>query len=237
MSRLSRMTPAILLTLGSLVALGPGALAQTTPPPAGTEPQAGAPDDASAAAADRFPVFAITSVEILHSQLKPQIDVIAVRGLTSAQGWDDGELVPLGNGMPPDGILDLVLVAQAPQESAAPSGYAPIHAILPLSIDRPFKGVRVRSATNSVLLKNLTGYAEAKPPIEPCKQCVGRYFVATGGAAPAGVAADRIVRQDDLPPNTRIIRSTDGIADVRHDPDRLTILVGEDGRIDDAVWE
>jgi hypothetical protein len=51
------------------------------------------------------------------------------------------------------------------------------------------------------------------------------------------VAADRIVREDDLPPNTRIIRSTDGIADVRHDPDRLTILVGEDGRIDDAVWE
>jgi hypothetical protein len=61
--------------------------------------------------------------------------------------------------------------------------------------------------------------------------------VAKGGAAPAGVAADRIVREDDLPPNTRIIRSTDGIADVRHDPDRLTILVGEDGRIDDAVWE
>jgi len=231
------MTPAILLTLGSLVALGPGALAQTAPPPAGSEPRAGAPDQANAAEADRFPVFAITSVEILHSQLKPQIDVIAVRGLTSAQGWEEGDLVPLGNGTPPDGILDLVFVAQAPQDSAAPTGYMPIHAILPLSSDHPFKGVRVRSATNSVLLKSLTGYAEAKPPIEPCQQCVGRYFVAKGSAAPAGVAADGIVREDDLPPNTRIIRSTDGISDVRRDPDRLTILVGEDGRIDDAVWE
>lgn len=237
MSRPSRMTPAILLTLGSLVAFGPGALAQTAPPPAGSEPQAGAPGQANAAEADRFPVFAITSVEILHSQLKPPIDVIAVRGLTSAQGWEEGDLVPLGNGTPPDGILDLVFVAQAPQDSAAPTGYMPIHAILPLSEDHPFKGVRVRSATNSVLLKSLTGYTEAKPPIEPCKQCVGRYFVAKGGAAPAGVAADGIVREDDLPPNTRIIRSTDGISDVRRDPDRLTILVGEDGRIDDAVWE
>jgi hypothetical protein len=237
MSRPSRMTPAILLTLGSLVALGPGVLAQTKPPPAGSEPHSGAPEEGSAAEAEHFPVFAITSVEILHSQLKPQIDVIAVRGLTSAEGWEEGDLVPLGNGVPPDGILDLVFVAQAPRDSAAPTGYMPIHAILPLSMDHPFKGVRVRSATNSVLLKSLTGYTEAKPPIEPCKQCVGQYFVAKGGAAPAGAAADRIVREDDLPPNTRIIRSTDGIADVRHDPDRLTILVGEDGRIDDAAWE
>ena len=243
MSRPSHMTPAILLTLGSLVALGPGVRAQTAPPPAAgephvaTEPRAGAPEEAGAAEAEHFPVFAITSVEILHSQLKPQIDVIAVRGLTSAEGWEEGDLVPLGNGVPPDGILDLVFVAQAPQDSAAPTGYMPIHAILPLSMDHPFKGVRVRSATNSVLLKGLTGYTEAKAPVEPCKQCVGQYFVAKGGAAPAGVAADRIVREDDLPPNTRIIRSTDGIADVRHDPDRLTILVGEDGRIDDAVWE
>ena len=49
MSRPSHMTPAILLTLGSLVALGPGVRAQTAPPPAAgephvaTEPRAGAP--------------------------------------------------------------------------------------------------------------------------------------------------------------------------------------------------
>jgi hypothetical protein len=250
MSRRSCMTPAILLTLGGLMAVGPialsgHALAQTAPaagaPQAGT-PQAGAgqasaPDEANAESADRYPVFAITSVEILRSQLKPQIDVIAVRGLASAQGWTEGELVPLGTGTPPDGILDLVFVAQAPQESAAPTGYEPIHAILPLSMDHPFTGIRVRSATNSVLLKSLQGYTEAKAPIEPCKECVGRYLVAKGGAAPAGTAADQILREDDLPPNTRVIRATDGITDVRHNPDRLTVLVGEDGRIVDAVWE
>jgi len=252
MSRRSCMTPAILLTLGGLIALGPialgpialggRALAQTAPASSGVAPQAGAaqagaPDEVNAESAERYPVFAITSVEILRSQLKPQIDVIAVRGLTSAQGWSEGELVPLETGTPPDGVLDLVLVARAPQESAAPTGYEPIHAILPLSVDHPFTGVRVRSATNSVFLKSLQGYTEAKAPVEPCKQCVGRYFVAKGDAAPAGATADQILREDDLPPNTRVIRSTDGIADVRHDPDRLTVLVGEDGRIIDAVWE
>src|SRR5580704_10449587 len=61
MSRPSHMTPAILLTLGSLVALGPVALAQTAPPPAASEPHtafephASAPDEASAAAAEHFP--------------------------------------------------------------------------------------------------------------------------------------------------------------------------------------
>ena len=88
-----------------------------------------------------------------------------------------------------------------------------------------------------MLLKGLTGNTEVNAPIEPCKACIGRHFVAKGGAARAGMADDRIVREDDLPPNSRIIRSTDGISDVRRNPDRLTILVGEDGRIVDAVWE
>jgi hypothetical protein len=247
MSRRSRMTPAILLTLGGLMAFGPRAQAQTAPPPGGGAPQArapqagapqaGAPDEANADAADRFPVFAITSVEILRSKLQPQIDVVAVRGLTSAQGWSEGELVPLESGMPPDGVLDLVFVADAPQESAAPTGYMSIHAILPLSEGHPFKGIRVRSATNSVLLKDLQGYTEVKAPIEPCQPCLGRYLVAKGDAAPAGVAADQVLREDDLPPNSRVIRSTDGIADVHRNPDRLTVLVGEDGRIVDAIWE
>lgn len=176
-------------------------------------------------------------MEVLRSQLKPEIDVIAVRGLASAQGWSEGELVPLESGTPPDSVLDLVFVAQAPQESAQPTGYMPIHAILPLSVDHPFKGIRVRSATNSVLLRDLQGYTEVKAPIEPCKQCVGRYFVAKGSAMPAGMAASQVVQEGDLPPNVRVIRSTDRISDVRRNPDRLTILVGEDGRIVDAVWE
>lgn len=56
MSRCSRMTPAILLTLGSLMVLGPSASAQTAPPPGDSAPQAGAPEEASPESGDRFPV-------------------------------------------------------------------------------------------------------------------------------------------------------------------------------------
>ena len=86
MSRSRRMNPAILLTLGSLLALGPSAMAQTTPQSQGTPTaSANVPDDESAEGADRFPIFAITSVEILRSKLKPEINVVAVHGLTSAR--------------------------------------------------------------------------------------------------------------------------------------------------------
>jgi hypothetical protein len=230
------MNRATLLALGSLIIAAPAALAQTAPPatvPSGT----GTPDEAGSDTADRFPVFAITGVEVLQSKLQPQIQVITVRGLTSADGWSDGELIPLTRGMPPDGVLDLVFVAAAPLESAAPTGYKPMHATLPLSTDFPVKAVRVRSATNSVLLKDLQGTAEATAPIEACTNCVGRHFVAKGAAAPSGMDESQVLHAENLPPNTRIIRATDGIADVNRNPDRLTILVGEDGRVVDAVWE
>ena len=75
----------------------------------------------------------------------------------------------------------------------------------------------------------------SKAPIEPCERCIGRLFVANGAAVPSGVADNQVLHADDLPPNARVIRATDGIADVRRDPDRLTILVGEDSRVVDAV--
>jgi hypothetical protein len=230
------MTPATVLALGSLMFAAPVVLAQTAPP-AGATTAAGTPDGSDSEPDDRFPVFAITGVEVLRSKLQPEIQVIAVRGLTSADGWSDGELVPLTRGTPPDGVLDLVFVAAAPPESAAPMGYMPMHAVLPLSVDFPVKAVRVRSATNSVLLKDLQGAAEARAPIEPCKDCIGRHFVAKGAAVPSGMNENQVLRADDLPPDSRIIRATDGIADVHRDPDRLTILLGEDDRVVDAVWE
>ena len=239
MSRSRRMNPTILLTLGSLLALGPSAMAQSTTPQSQGTPTASAnmPDDESAEGADRFPILAITSVEILHSKLKPEINVVAVHGLTSSEGWSGGELVPLQHGTPPDGVLDLVFEARAPQESVAPTAYAPMHAILALETDFPVKAVRVRSATNSVLLGDAQSTTEAKAPVEPCKLCVGRYFMARGGTPLAGVNAEQVLREDALPPNTRIIRATDGISDVSRNPNRLTILVGEDGRVIDAGWE
>jgi hypothetical protein len=238
MSRSCRLNPTILLTLGSVLMLGPSAIAQPSAPsgPPAQKTAANAPDE-SAETADRFPILAITSVEILHSKLKPEINVVAVRGLTSSEGWSEGELVPLEHGAPADGVLDLVFEAQAPQESVAPSNYQPMHAILALESDFPIKAVRVRSATNSVLLADAQATTEAKAPAEPCAKCVGRFFVAKGATPPAGLSADQVVREDALPPNTRIIRATDGISDVSHNPNRLTILIGEDGHVIDAGWE
>jgi hypothetical protein len=245
MSLSNRMLRVALVALGGLAAAGGIAIAQNAPPPSpgqGGPPSATAAPDATPQTANAeeetasFPVFAVTSVEILRSAHTPSLAVIAVRGLTSSDGWEQGTLVPLTSGNPADGVLDLVLVANAPQDAAAPGTYAPIEAVLPVP-ELPFKAVRVRSATNTVTLKDLHGYAEVKAPENPCGPCVGKHFVAKGEAAPAGVAASDILRQEDLPPDTRVLLPTDGIKDMRTNPNRLTIVVGEDGRIVDAIWE
>jgi hypothetical protein len=187
--------------------------------------------------AEEFPVLAVTGVEVLPSKLKSGPVVIAVSGLTSSEGWTDVELVPLTSGTPSDHVLNLVLVGQPPPDAAPPTGYAPVYAILPLASDHPFKAIRVRGASNSVLLKDLPGLVEATAPVDPCTKCIGQYFVAKGDTAPAGVPADQLLRQESLPPTARVIRPNDGIGDVQRNPDRLTLVVGDDGRVVDAVWE
>src|SRR5580698_2356903 len=131
------------LALGLLLPLGPAAFGQTptkptavdqsgTPTPAGLSAagqngtnQGQEPPDASEEQAEQFPVLAVTGIEVIHSKLKSGPVVIAVSGLTSSEGWTNGELVPLTSGNPSDHVLNLVLVAQAPTESSAPTGYAP----------------------------------------------------------------------------------------------------------------
>lgn len=248
MPQLSPVRLAIVATLGGLVLAG-GAFAQTAPagnggpPPAAQSaehpPAENVPTDRGSRpdSVERVPVFAITSVEVLRSTHSPGLDVVAVRGLTSSDGWTSGTLVPLSQGTPPDNVLDLVLVAEPPEDEGPPSGFAPIVAVLPLLVDHPYKAIRVRGATNAVLLKQFPGYAAAAIPSSPCGPCVGKYFVAKGETAPAGVPDSEIVRQEDLPPNARVIGPNDGIGDMRSNPNRLTIIVSEDGRIVDATWE
>ena len=203
----------------------------------GGSAHADAGSDASDDQADDVPVFAVTGVEVVRSRIKPGFDLVVVSGVASNDHWSGGELVPLTRGEPSDHVLNLVLVGQPPGESAAPSGYSPVHAVMPLPAGHPFQAIRVRSATNSVLLKELPGATEVAAPADPCKQCLGRVFVGKGETAPAGVPPDRLLRQEDLPPNARVIRPNDGIADVQRNPNRLTILVGDDGHVVDAVWE
>ena len=86
-------------------------------------------------------------------------------------------------------------------------------------------------------MKTLPGFAETAPPKEDCAKCRGKFFVAKGATAPAGAAADSIVREADLPYVLRVIKPTDGLPSYAFDPNRLTLVLSEDNRIVDAAWD
>ena len=136
----------------------------------------------------------ITSIEVIRSSHGPALDIIRVRGLASSSGWEEAELVPLTRGAPPDGMLELVLVAQAPAEAREATGFETIEAIFPLETGHPFKGVNVHSASDSVTLTQLPGYAEGKAAGEDCAKCVGKIFIAKGAGLPTGKSAAEVVK-------------------------------------------
>jgi len=185
----------------------------------------------------RAPVLQVTSLEVMRSTHGPVLDIIRARGLTSSGGWEEGELVPLTRTVAPDGILDLVLTARTPEEAADATGFDAVEAIFPLETGHPFKGVRVHSATQSLTLKSLPGYVERKPLTEDCSKCVGKHFVAKGAALPGGKSEAEVVKEEHLPPGVRVIKASDGVPSVDSDPNRMTILVGEDGRIVSVIWD
>jgi hypothetical protein len=232
--------------LSGCLALGIGgpAFAETAAPapahqPPGHEPPLHAPSGPEEAEdGDHVaPVMQVTSVEVLRSTHGPELDIIRARGLTSTEGWEQAELVPLTEGPPSDGILDLVFVARPPSGGAAATGFAPIEAIFPIEPGHPFKGVRVHAASNPVTVKELPGFAEGPPAPESCAKCVGKYFVPKGGALPAGKTEADVVKEEHLPSSLRVIKPTDGIGKLESDPNRLTLVVGEDGRIVGVVWD
>jgi hypothetical protein len=179
----------------------------------------------------------VTSVEVLRSDRAGGLDVVRARGLVTSQGWSGPHLLPINQGQPIDGILDLVFQSVAPGGAAPLGPFVTIEAILPVESGHPYKGVRVRGGNNAITLKALPGFTETAPPKEDCAKCLGKYFVARGASPPAGVAADNIVREADLPYMLRIIKPTDGIPNYAFDPNRLTLVLTEDGRIVDAAWD
>ena len=78
---------------------------------------------------------------------------------------------------------------------------------------------------------------EAAAPKQDCTNCVGKYFVANGAASPAGVASGDIVKEENLGGNVRVIKASDGLARLDTDPNRLTLVVGDSGKIEFAIWE
>jgi hypothetical protein len=205
----------------------------------GYVPQSGSPS-APSSADDHLvsaPVLHIKSVEIIRSAHAPIMDIIRVRGVTSTAGWEEAELIPLSRGVPTDGVLELIMVARAPGEAADAKGFEEVEAIFPLETNHPFKGVNVHSASDSVSVTQLPGYAEGKTPAEDCSKCVGKTFLAKGASAPAGKSASEVVREEQLPAATRIVRPSEGIASADSNPNRLTLIVNKDGKITAAVWD
>ena len=237
-------TAAILFAAASAWLISGAAHAQSST----AEPHANAPNTArpevggqGGGAEDRpdvvAPVLRIISVEVLRSSHGTPLDIIRVRGLASTPGWEEAELIPLTRGTPKDGILELVFVARAPAEAMEATGFEPVEAIFPIEASHPYKGINVHSASESVSLSQLPGYAEGKGGGEDCSKCVGKVFVAKGAAMPAGKSAAEVVKEEQLPTVSRVIRHSDGIPSAESNPNRLTIVVSKDGTIATAIWD
>jgi hypothetical protein len=237
-------TATTLFAAGLALLVSGAALAQSS----AAEPHANAPNTARPEAGSQgggtedrpdviAPVLRIVSVEVLRSNHGTPLDIIRVRGLASTPGWEEAELVPLTRGTPKDGILELVLVARAPAEAMEATGFESIEAIFPIESSHPYKGINVHSASESVSLTQLPGYAEAKGGGEDCSKCVGKVFVAKGAAMPPGKSAAEVVKEEQLPSVSRIIRHSDGIPSAESNPNRLTLVISRDGTISTAIWD
>ena len=231
--KLPTATPALLLSIAfASTGLAQNAEQGRSPGESVSGPPAAQPgSDISA------PVLHIKSVEIIRSAHAPVIDIIRVRGVVSSVGWEEAELIPLSRGVPADGILEMIMVARAPPEAAEAKGFEEVEAIFPLETNHPFKGVNVHSASDSVSVTQLPGYAEGKPSAEDCSKCVGKTFVVKGATAPAGKSSSDLVREDQLPAVTRIVRPSEGIPTADSNPNRLTLILNKDGKITAAVWD
>lgn len=187
-----------------------------------------------ASPASDLPVLYVTSVEVLRTSAEPRLDIVRVTGLAATQGWTAPTLVPTYAGKPADGMLDLQLVATPPRLSEDATGFMPIDAVFPLEQGLPFNGVRVRASENALLVRQIPGSSQTTVSVNDCRDCVGKKLVAQGSAQPAPQDG---IRQEDLPKLLRIIRPADGIRGVRLNPNRLTLILGDDDTIEQAFWE
>jgi hypothetical protein len=244
------MTQSKFFALASVIAAGllGSAQAQQQPPAAGGPPQGqqqgqaqgntpypGQP--AGTMGGPPAPVVFVTSVEVLRSDRAGGLDVVRVRGVVTGSSWSQPHLIPITQGQPRDGMLDLMFQASAPAGASGLGAFMTVEAILPVETGHPYKGVRVRGGNNAISLKAIPGYAETPAPKEDCAKCIGKFFVAKGANPPAGATAENTVREADLPYMLRIIKPTDGISSYTLEPNRLTLLLSEDGRIVDGAWD
>ena len=99
------------------------------------------------------PVYSVEHIELTLLSLNGRrIALITAYGTTNTSGWSHARLQPYIYVQPPtDGIWDFVLVAQPP-EGIALDVISPISATYVwTSADPDFKGVRVHTATNTLV--------------------------------------------------------------------------------------
>ena len=108
----------------------------------------------------------------------------------------------------------------------------------------PQNTLQVLSALLPAGVMGMSAALASTPPVEPPSnanagnsKCIGKVFVAKGEKAPSGVTAGEVVKQDDLTTNLRVVLPVDGVGDFHSDPNRLTLVIGEDGKIVDAAWD
>jgi hypothetical protein len=234
-------------TISLLAALAFGVVHAQTPPPAGGQqyPPGNAPPGGALQEGENggqgnvdnsWPAVFVISVELIRSE-KSQRDILVARGLVTSTGWSQPQLTPINQGPAIDGVLDILLEAVPPKKPAPLGEFMEIDATLPLGHDHPYKAIRVRSANNAVTLKTLPGYAEVKKLKNDCTKCIGKHFVVKGATVPAGVPAADILKEEDLLWEVRVIKPHDGIHSYTLNPNRLTLVLTEDGRISDAAWD
>ena len=237
-------TASVAAVLAATLALGGVASAQT-PPPAGQPAAPGAPAPGApgygqaptpaVTEGQPWPIVFVASVELLRT--KDGRDIVVARGVVTSKGWSGPNLIPINQGAPIDGVLDLLFEANSPATPAPLGEFMEVDALLPLGHEHPYKAIRVRSAANALTLKTLPGYAEVKKLKNDCAKCLGKYFVAKGGTPPAGITADNILKEEDLLWQVRVIKPHDGIPSYTINPNRLTLVLTDDGRISDAAWD
>jgi len=181
-----------------------------------------------------LPVLYVTNVEILRTSAQPELVIVSVTGLAASEGWAAPLLVPTYAGKPFDGILDLELIATPPEQSEPAGGFVQISAIFPLEQGQILRGVRVRGSENAITVRQIPGSSQVTISVNDCANCVGKKF-APDGSAPQ--PQEGVVRQEDLPKSLRIIKESDGIRGVEQDPNRLSLILGEDNTILEAYWE
>jgi hypothetical protein len=144
---------------------------QGGPSPNGPQ-QYGESQNNSANEGTAWPIIFVTGVDVVRAPHNGR-DIVVAHGLVTSSEWRNPVLIPITEGRPVDGVLDLLLQAQAPAKPGPLGAFVEVDAILPLGHDHPYKAVRVRSASNSLTLKQLPGQAEVQQLKYDCGKCIG----------------------------------------------------------------